>query len=66
MHSLAHHSPDITVHRCTTCRRLLALQHGQSLHIKRKDFEGHVEGRATLRCRCGLVTVVTPSPNASA
>jgi hypothetical protein len=49
-------------HRCPACRRLLALQTAASLHIKRKDFEGHFEGRAALRCRCGRVTVLVTRP----
>jgi hypothetical protein len=60
MHSS--HSHRGVPHHCESCRRLLALQTGTSLHIKRKDFEGHVEGRASLRCRCGLVTVVVTTP----
>lgn len=51
-----------TPHRCLGCQRLLALQYGRSLHVKYKDFEGVVEGRVDLRCRCGLVTVVVTVP----
>jgi hypothetical protein len=54
--------PTQVPHRCPTCGRLLGLQTGASLHIKRKDFEGHVEGRALLRCRCGVQTVVVTVP----
>ncbi len=54
-------------HRCPSCGRLLCLQTGSSLHIKRKDFEGHVVGRVHLRCRCGATTVVaTADEGASA
>jgi hypothetical protein len=49
-------------HHCASCGRLLGLQTGASLHIKRKDFEGHVEGRARLRCRCGVLSVVITIP----
>jgi hypothetical protein len=58
--------------RCSSCGRLLCLQIGASLHIKRKDFEGGVVGRVDLRCRCGVSTVVvtvtapaSSSPSAS-
>jgi hypothetical protein len=57
-------------HRCRSCGRLLGIQTGSSLHIKRKDFEGHVVGRVHLRCRCGATTVLataheSASPSAS-
>jgi hypothetical protein len=50
-------------HRCPSCRRLLGLQTGSSLHIKRKDFEGHIVGRVQLRCRCGVTTVLATGPD---
>jgi hypothetical protein len=50
-------------HHCGSCGRLLGLQPGSSLHVKRKDFEGRFEAaRANLRCRCGVVTVVVTVP----
>jgi hypothetical protein len=50
-------------HRCGHCGRLLGLQTGSSLHIKHKAFEAICEGgRANLRCRCGVVTVVITLP----
>jgi hypothetical protein len=54
--------PALVRHHCESCGRLLGLQTGSSLHIKRKDFEGHVEGRARLRCRCGVMTLVVTVP----
>jgi hypothetical protein len=57
--------PPRTSHVCRGCQRLIALQYGSSLHVKFKQFEGIVEGRADLRCRCGLVTVVVTVPTVS-
>jgi hypothetical protein len=54
-----------TPHLCVGCGRLIALQYGHALHVKYKDFHGIVEGRADLRCRCGLVTVVVTVPAVS-
>ena len=53
-------------HRCPSCARLLGLQTGSSLHIKRKDFEGHIVCRGHLRCRCGVTTVLATDPEFAA
>ena len=52
-------------HRCPSCNRLLGLQTGPSLHIKHKDFHVALEGRASLRCRCGVFTVVVTGSEVS-
>jgi len=57
-----HSLPHDRTHRCPACRRLLGVQTGPSLHIRRRDSEILVVGRAELRCRCGAVTVVITSP----
>jgi predicted dithiol-disulfide oxidoreductase (DUF899 family) len=57
-----HSLPHDRTHRCPACRRQLGVQTGPSLHIRRRDSEISVVGRAELRCRCGAVTVVITSP----
>ena len=60
-HQYANRRPAI-LHLCRQCARLLGMQRGPSLFVKFKECEWVMEGRAELRCRCGLITVVVTVP----
>jgi len=60
-HEFSYRRPAI-LHLCRRCARLLGMQRGTSLFVKFKECEWVMEGRAELRCRCGLVTVVVTVP----
>ncbi len=50
------------IRRACTCGRLLGIQHGTALHIKRHDFQAVVHGAIRVLCtRCRRETAFVPT-----